>query len=391
MKHILITILILLVAGPYVSAQQDLIDKYLSPTSTTTPSTPEEVAELNRQIKEALGLPPDAAPTFYELLKRGSSKGGTGDGQSVLDTLKKAQRDIRLEFGTDEFAPGKKIRARVETFQVDTKTARIVWVHNGRTVLSGPGENTYDFTLRDIGTSEDIVVIVNDGSNDPPSVARTIYPALIHLQWFTDSYTPGWYKGKALFTPKSEVFITAIPEFQIFSSRFDPSDLIYNWKINGTNTVKSKSGTGKNTMSFSLSSVSKTSYDISVEVKDSRDRIITTESTQISPQKPIMGFYERESLFGLKTWQNLDETVIKAGENIVIRLEPFFIPIRNFADIRYQWKINGNRVEGASSISRSLLLTTSPTSSGRQTIQIDYSNPLNIFERGSRQTNVIVE
>ncbi|OGZ45078.1 MAG: hypothetical protein A2844_02045 [Candidatus Ryanbacteria bacterium RIFCSPHIGHO2_01_FULL_48_80] len=364
-------------------AEKDLIEKYFSEGATTTPQTLEEALELKRQVLRALGLPPDTPTSIAELLNENVNQ------RSIITKIK---NDIKLTFNTEEFSPNKRVRAQIEGFGTNPRTSRITWLHNGKRALSGSGEVSYEFTLGDIGTSDTLIVTVDDGTQAPIVIRKTIYPARIHFTWFADSYTPPWYRGKAHGTPQSDITVAATPEFRIFANRLDEANLIYTWSVDGRKmAANGNSGTGKNLFTFSPSSVSDISYEIGLEVKDARERIKTKETTTVTPVKPELIFYERLPLFGIKNWLTLNFSEIASGKSATIELEPFFISKKSLNNIQYTWKVNGQALENKNKNARRLFFSTEEGSSGKQSIGVSYQNLKNIFERGNGEAHITIQ
>src|SRR3989338_9207927 len=77
----------------------------------------------------------------------------------------------------------------------------------------------------------------------------SLVPAAIDFFWWTNSYVPLWYKGKALPTPGSTVFVQARPSFPDSIA----GSLVYTWSLNDE-VVSSTSGQGKSLFIYTIPS-----------------------------------------------------------------------------------------------------------------------------------------
>jgi len=160
--------------------------------------------------------------------------------------------------------------------------------------------------------------------------------------------------------------------------------------VNGQK-IGNNTGRGKNTYTFTTSSVRGTDYEIAVEVKDAQERIITKEIISIEGRQPELILYERLSLHGIKSWLTLSSSEVPGGGSASIEVEPFFIPKKDLSSIQYTWKINGQTVGEKFTKLKKLLFRSEAGNSGSQSIEVSYQNPNNIFQRGNVDANLKIK
>ncbi|MBI4121576.1 MAG: hypothetical protein HY470_01290, partial [Candidatus Ryanbacteria bacterium] len=301
-------------------------------------------------------------------------------------------QDAQLLIDTKTLRPGTRVRAFVVTFTADPQKSTFVWYHNGARVASGKGKTFYEFTLGQLGSTETIRVVVDSNAGTSRELTKTIRPARIHFSWFTDSYTPPWYRGKALPSPGSTIIVSAFPDLRIGTTRLDPKSLIYEWSVNDTQRPRDsgESGYGKNVFTLRTQVIGARSFTIGVTVKDERERVVHTESTQIAIQSPNMLFYERDALLGTRFERIADRALAKSGGDFLIEFEPYFLPRGIFDTLRINWAVNGERLGNVTRDNRTLRLTTEDGGFGQQVVSATYENAENIFQRGSAQTIITV-
>ena len=91
----------------------------------------------------------------------------------------------------------------VSSYLTNVSRAYFIWKKDGTTVLSTTGANTYTFTTGDIGhpTTINVMMLLTTGE----TIQKTLVfnPSEVDLVWEgADSYTPPFYRGRAL--PASE-------------------------------------------------------------------------------------------------------------------------------------------------------------------------------------------
>ncbi len=347
----------------------------VAPTSTTTqpyePTTEDQIF-LRNSILDLFGIPHDVPLSIFDLVN-GNTLGIKPPNQPL--------RDLELVLSPKGVRPGDTVQAIAVTFTADLQSSSVSWYRNGKLVLSGKGKTTYSFVAGALGAADTVRVIVssNGFSND---VSRTIYPGIVHMTWSSDGYTPRWYRGKALAQSTSQVSVYAVPEFLIGRSRFSSQELLYRWNIDGRE-LATQSGRGKDIFLLSTSYGSGGSYRVGVVVTDDQGRIAGQNTITVSVYDPALHFYELDPLLGEKFSRAIDSYDIRSGKAITIKLEPFFLPTREFSKLQYLWTVNEKSFDGGDSSSPVLRLSTDENIYGTEVISANLKNPSNPFRDGN--------
>lgn len=366
-----------------------------APVATSTPPqqpepTIEDYVRLRNQILDMFGIPRDTQVTYFDLLA-----GSTTAPFLNLKTKPKfgPLQDAQLLLNTKTLRPGARVRAFVVTFTADPQKSTFTWYHNGARVASGVGATFYEFTLGGVGSAENIRVSIRTNLSATRELSKIVRPAKIHFSWFTDSYTPPWYRGKALASPGSTILISAIPDFRIGSTKLDPKALIYEWSVNDTPTPRDSgtSGAGKNIFILRTPVIGSEEFKVGLLVKDERERIVHEETTIVQVRKPDLLFYERSALLGTRFERTMGGEPVKSGSDLVLELEPYFLPRGIFDTLRFGWNVNGKKLANTSPKNRTLRLKADAGSSGRHVISATYENGENIFQRGGAKTIIEFE
>ena len=230
-----------------------------------------------------------------------------------------------------------KITASGFTFSVDTSL--IIWAVNGRQILKGRGEKSFTFTNGEAGKLTEVVVTVVGETGE--SVARKIsfIPQDMDILWEAETYTPPFYKGKAM--PSSEAYITffAVPHFFAGGKKLVSSELIYNWKVDNK-ILSDFSGLGKTSIRVRGPELF-SKMNVEVNVLTDFGSSSQTQKITIEPIFPETIFYREDALEG-PNYSKVLERPAKFGEGEVgVRVEPYFFSLSEMNFLDYAWKING--------------------------------------------------
>lgn len=241
--------------------------------------------------------------------------------------------------------PNDSVTVTIQSFSVDLDAALITWIVNGKKVASAVGQKTYSLNAGALGSISRV-----DVSATSPGISVTesviIRPADVSLLWESDTYTPPFYRGKALHSYNGFFRITAIPELMGSNGKLiDSKDLIYTWKKNGT-IVADSSGYGKNQFVSSQTSYLREGEDVTVEVSAPRDSLVASRSITIRPIVPKVLFYEKNGLYGELYNKAITSRFALDVDEVTLTVEPYFFSIsdKRASNMSYVWKLNGREV-----------------------------------------------
>lgn len=231
------------------------------------------------------------------------------------------------------------INIKVEAYGTDLTRAFITWKVNNKTVKSGRGEQSFELNSGKVGNSQVVSIIIQPTGG--PAIVKnlTFKPQEIDLLWEARSYTPPFYKGKALQGFMGDVVVVAIPNFVSNGKLTQTRNATYKWQRNG-DAINNESGFGKNSVSFKGGILLKPE-EIEVEVTD--DNFNRSKQTvAIEPMQPFALLYENNPLYGILFNKKVNQTVLKNGE-VSFSAVPYFFetPSKKSSLLKYSWKING--------------------------------------------------
>lgn len=240
--------------------------------------------------------------------------------------------------------PNQTVSLSAQSFSTDLNKATFKWTVNGKVFAQGAGLKEITIPSGKAGALTTVSVSVVTADIGTVTNSVSIRPAEVTLVWEADTYTPAFYKGKALEAYGGFFKVTAIPEFfDTKGKRIDPKTLIYTWKKNG-NIQGDVSGYGKDSFVDSQSSYLRGGDDVSVTVTSPKQSFSGTQSISISPVIPSVVFYENSPLYGTVYEKNLNGAFRLSNEEITLRAELYNFSKPLAGLVTLDWNINGQKV-----------------------------------------------
>ncbi len=294
---------------------------------------------------------------------------------------------ITLEHAPENPGPNEIVLFSVNSFQFNIASADITWLFNGRRAASGRGVKSATVTIGPAGSSNDVSVIVNLTDGRRVEKSLMLVPAAIDFYWWTDSYVPLWYKGKALPAPGATILIQARPSFADGPS----SALIYTWSLNNT-AVLAASGSGKNVFPYTVRARGGFADRILVRISNISQTINQEAEFKVPATETEALFYESKPLEGISYARALENISRPAGKTIDVMVEPFFVPRGALPLLRYQWTLNGKLISAENAKRPNLFTLTSDRDSlGPQDISVSLQDLQSAFIQAARSIRVTLE
>lgn len=266
--------------------------------------------------------------------------------------------------------PGETVTVSVMSSDFDLDRANYRWTVNGtapKDAQQGVGAKSYTFTAGKTGTSYSVKVAVTPPSGSALSKTAVVRSFDMPMYWWADSVIPLWYRGKALPSIGSEVKITALPNLP----GVNPKTLLYSWEFNN-NFVGTQSGVGKSVFRFTPQFPVRET--IKVRVQNASGSIDKEKTVEIQTFEPLVRAYELKPLEGVEFIRSLTLRAARGGETIDVIAEPFFFPLRNFADLIFQWRINGTDIADAGDHPNILTIQSADDTVRRHSFSVSVEN-----------------
>jgi hypothetical protein len=234
------------------------------------------------------------------------------------------------------------VEASLESYVVDLSRSYIRWSVNGKVVTEGDGEVNAVFETGAFGEATRLSVSALSFDGQALSKTLTLRPAEVMLVWQAYSYTPPFYKGKALFPLQGVGTVIAVPAFPDGEGGFmAPKELIYTWSEGG-NVTSDGSGFGKDAFVVS-GRIPIRPLVIGVDVATRDGTLNGRGEITIETIQPVLRLYEDHPLYGLRFERALSGTFTLSGKEIKVAAVPYYFEAnrRSAPAISYDWSLNG--------------------------------------------------
>lgn len=229
----------------------------------------------------------------------------------------------------------------VESYIADLAGAEMRYLVNGELQRRGVGEKEFRFRTGAPGSATEVAVVVLLPDGRTLSKRFTLRPADVLLFWQTVSYTPPFYRGKALFPFQGTVTVAAVPLFKRASGEpYDARELVYTWKEDGK-VIGNSSGYGKSLFVF-RGGVPMRRKTVSVDVNTTDQSVLASASLEIDPVAPRLLLYENHPLYGIRFNHALASPYALDNDEVRLTAVPFFFeaPARASRAVLYDWSAN---------------------------------------------------
>jgi len=309
----------------------------------------------------------------------------------LLVTLVHAQSDpiiidldvnatITLSMSPQNPTPGDTVHLKVTGGSlVDLQDSTITWFQNGKNISKGVGNTDLDIKAGALGQEINIVVQVTPPGGISSTQTLSIIPTHIDLLIDSDSYTPPFYRGRALPSAGTRLRMQALTYFKRPNgSLIPPSSIIYTWSQNGQ-IAGSLSGLGHQTVTLPSPVLYSTDV-IKVDAASTDGTLHGSASITLSSVQPLITLYEDHPLFGLMYHQMMgDQTSIPDSE-MTFAAVLYFAQIKGPTDprLQYTWKVNG-AVVPSNAVRPDEITINADKSKGDANIGLSISHTTNFF------------
>lgn len=293
---------------------------------------------------------------------------------------------VYLEINPKTPGPNQQVTATLTSYSTDLNAADISWFLNGALQKKGTGIKTFSFQTNDIGktTTVSVNAVTVDGKLIEQSL--TIQSAEIEMFFEADSYTPPFYKGKALYTHQGLARIVALPRFMNTEGvRINPKNLVYTWKKDGV-VLQDSSGFGKQTLSLSGSIIVRPS-NIEVEVSNLDGSIKSVSRRILRSTEAEVLVYEESPLYGIRFSKAIENNLDLTQAETTLVAVPYFFSISNPLQASYSWLMNSQSV----GLGDSITFRNETEENGISRISVKAENLSKILQFGSKNFTVSFE
>lgn len=275
-------------------------------------------------------------------------------------------------------APGQSVQVSIQSFLYDLDASTIVWSEDGKVLSQGAGVKSITVQAGGLGSSRTIDADVS-GPSGSVSGTITIAPASLDLLWEADSYTPPFYRGRALPSAGNAIRIAAIPHLvRTNGSSVPPADIVFTWKRDGQ-ILENMSGRGKSSAVVEGPTLFG-STAITVDAVAADGTLQAETILRLSDATPFIGLYENHPLYGTLFGQALGASTFIPDSEMTFVAVPYFAPVKSTIDskLQYRWTVNNQSVVADSTHVNELTINAA-SSTGLALITLSLDHASNLF------------
>ncbi len=301
----------------------------------------------------------------------------------ISSSTQAASNDIILKSIPKSPGPNDNVSLQLISYSVDLDRAKISWYKNGELVLSGIGKTQHSFIMKSLGLQTKFNIYIQSGELQQIQISKTFISSTIDLLWeATQSYTPPFYKGKALPTSQEVIRIVAVPNItSVDGVKSNPNNLIYKWRKNGKyRDLNSQSGYNKKSVVFKQG-LFNSKENISVEISSSNRDSYAENTVVIKRVQPEIHVYHNHPLEGIIYEKIIDKDFFMENKEVEIVAEPYYFSTYNksTSDIIFNWRANNKQIAGSEPTSN-MIFGFEKDSVGSSNISLEITHIDNILQ-----------
>lgn len=254
-----------------------------------------------------------------------------------------SENDVSVGIYPESPQPKDPVTVTIETYSFNLDNSNTKWYVNGNLAQEGKGLKTLTFQVGNLGQTSNVRIVID---SDKGQLIKTIAitPSVVTIVWEADTYTPPFFKGKALFSHQSTITFMAQPQLVTGGRTLNPANLIYTWSKEGT-VLGSQSGYGKQTLTLTGSVISR-SMKVMVEVQDPTSGATASGVIQVDPIEPEVSMYIVDPLYGVQYNKAIKGNLPLNGKEVTLTAVPYFFSNAESesGSISYNWSINSNTI-----------------------------------------------
>jgi len=297
------------------------------------------------------------------------------------------ESDVSVGLFPENPKPLEPVTATIETYAFNLDTVNVRWYVDNQLATEGIGVKTLTFQVGDLGKQTNLRIIID--SPDGQIVKNIpIIPGTVSIVWEADTYTPPFFKGKALFSHQSVIRFLAQPEIIVSGRRLNPNTLVYTWTKDGT-VLGSQSGYNKQTLTL-IGSIISRSMRIMVEVRDPATGITGSHVITVNPIDPEISLYVVDPLYGVQYNNAITSTLSLAGKEVTLEAVPYFFSAPGgvlYSNLSYNWNINGITISDGQNTHRRVFRTVGDEA-GRSQVGVKIMHEDRILQFRSFNTTI---
>jgi hypothetical protein len=231
---------------------------------------------------------------------------------------------------------GEEVKLTLESDKYNLGNAKITWIVDGSERDNGVGRRTFTLLVTNDKPAQVVVVRVEEeGLNDGSAQTIVELSSDFILYEGADSYTPPFYKGRALPAKEGRVRVVNLSFKDGVITGFKNADSAnYTWKINGQDKNEYS---GQNRILNTINTtVTDSSLNLQIMKLENGGTKISSSNISLKTPEVVLKRLDDKKL----TKRNLKDT--ETGKELRVLVEPYFFSTesKESSNLKYIWKIN---------------------------------------------------
>lgn len=310
------------------------------------------------------------------------------DGVSIPGVFPDLKEQISTTVTPQTPKPFQEVTISAEAYGTDLNRATISWSLNGKEVLKGTGEKKFVFKVGAVGSTNRVNLKITPVSG--PLITRSFdfTPAEVDVIWEAKTYTPPFYKGKALFSPEADVTFVAQPNIVQGGKNIAASDAIYKWKVD-RRVQGDKSGFGKNTFNYTGSVILKPHLIQAEAYAKEDEQNKGLGGAEINPIDPQAVMYESHPLYGILFNKAVGSRYyLDKAESQLAVFPYYFSTLNKNSFVTYKWRLNDTQIS-APSFESVMSFRKDAKQDGSASVSVVITNATKILQQASARLSLI--
>jgi hypothetical protein len=289
-------------------------------------------------------------------------------------------RDIQMELNPPTPGTNETVIVSLDSRIVNVNRMLITWFVDGVVVESGIGLTEITITTKSQGELTRIEAYIQVDNTTNLRKWLQIAPADLDILWQAETYTPPFYRGKALPTPESHIRIVGLPNLRNQGIQNLENNVVFNWRVNNENQPDD-SGFGQNPLVI-RNDFLRIEERVSLEVQ-LRDGLSRAERSVVIPiTSPKIITYRGDSPLRNANNLNFENTNRQAAQIIA---EPYHFSTRPelLGLLSYRWRVNGQVLNDINPQRPHVLDIQPDDTRGAANVSLFIENPTKLLQSAS--------
>ncbi|MDH5442039.1 MAG: hypothetical protein OEX08_00320 [Candidatus Nomurabacteria bacterium] len=274
--------------------------------------------------------------------------------------------------------PGEPVTVTASSLTINTEQLIFVWYVGNSIVGSGAGVSEITFKAPPLGSTQTVKMLATTPSGVRIERQMIIVSGSVDILWQANTYTPPFYKGRALPSRGATVQVVAIPIIRGIRGQLDARDNFdYQWRLGGKNDQK-QSGFGKDSF-IAKDATFQENMLVEVEIATQDGVVAIRRQKRFSFVDPFVVIYKK-SRSGV--WSNRSGKTLQTpvGQSVDLVAMPFFF--RSFpSGITFDWSSKGSALSDQDNNDQTLSVIAN--NEGKIDIDVSAHVPKALFQESS--------